>query len=289
MSLIRFTRADYPLTQTTVSEALFAGELLVFAQLPAVQTLVELADRLLRSGFADAANADIGRVEWQTPAAPFRRRCADVQTAFQHSGEAKRHFIRILSQIGLDHRRTYLDKMGLRVVAAQASHLGRRLAGTAIHRDSWGANIYQQLNWWLPVYDLHHDNTLVIYPDYWQRAVANNSAQWSYDAYRTACRNTPDREPVGYPAAPTVQQPIALQHGLRIDIRPGELLCFSAAHLHGGLANTSGVTRVSIETRSVHQEDIDAGRSAPDIDGHYPGTHPGWFRHAVSNRPLDRV
>lgn len=48
---------------------------------------------------------------------------------------------------------------------------------------------------------------------------------------------------------------------------PGELLAFSAAHLHAGIADDSGLSRLSLDTRTVWLRDVEDGRGAPDVDG----------------------
>jgi hypothetical protein len=65
---------------------------------------------------------------------------------------------------------------------------------------------------------------------------------------------------------------------LRIVIEPRDLLCFSGAHLHASVPNTSGQTRFSVEVRTVLLDDIVAGRGAPNLDGRAPRVPLEWFR-----------
>jgi hypothetical protein len=51
----------------------------------------------------------------------------------------------------------------------------------------------------------------------------------------------------------------------------GEVLVFSAAHLHQTRANASGRTRFSVDFRAVHLGDHAAGLGAPDVDGRAKG------------------
>jgi ectoine hydroxylase-related dioxygenase (phytanoyl-CoA dioxygenase family) len=75
---------------------------------------------------------------------------------------------------------------------------------------------------------------------------------------------------------------------LRIVIEPGDLLCFSGAHLHASVPNTTAETRCSIELRTVNAEDFARGRGAPDLDGRAPQVPLEWFRSMVDGRPLRR-
>ena len=55
-------------------------------------------------------------------------------------------------------------------------------------------------------------------------------------------------------------------------VEPGDLLCFSGAHLHASVPNTSAEARVSVELRTVNRDDLEEGRGAPDLDGRAPVT-----------------
>jgi hypothetical protein len=53
---------------------------------------------------------------------------------------------------------------------------------------------------------------------------------------------------------------------------PGEVLLFSGAQLHTSIANTSGLSRYSVDFRTVHEPDLLAGRGAPLVDARCTGT-----------------
>ena len=69
-------------------------------------------------------------------------------------------------------------------------------------------------------------------------------------------------------------------------VEPGELLCFSAAHLHAGVPNHTGRARFSIETRTVSRHDLLAGRAAPNVDGMGTTPRTRWFRGVLDGAPL---
>ena len=73
---------------------------------------------------------------------------------------------------------------------------------------------------------------------------------------------------------------------MRVAIEPGDLLCFSGAHLHAGVPNHTGVARFSIETRTVDADDVAAGRGAPNVDGAAPRVAREWFRRVADHAPL---
>ena len=77
---------------------------------------------------------------------------------------------------------------------------------------------------------------------------------------------------------------------LRPVIEPGDLLCFSGAHLHASVPNSTGVARFSVEVRTVDARDAaEDGRGAPNVDGEAPRVAKDWFRHVVDGTPLTAV
>jgi ectoine hydroxylase-related dioxygenase (phytanoyl-CoA dioxygenase family) len=88
------------------------------------------------------------------------------------------------------------------------------------------------------------------------------------------------------PVVPSPSEPVEANSELRIVIEPGDLLCFSGAHLHASVPNTSGATRFSVEVRTVSVDDVHAGRGAPNLDGRAPRTAWRWFTGITSNASL---
>ena len=69
-------------------------------------------------------------------------------------------------------------------------------------------------------------------------------------------------------------------------IEPGDFLCFSGAHLHARVPNTSDATRHSVELRTVYADDVTANRGAPNLAGRAPTVPLEWFRSMANRTPL---
>jgi hypothetical protein len=185
-----------------------------------------------------------------------------------------------LEQAGVDPRRTYWDKIHLRIVPPTA---GDGQIGTiGVHRDTWGSNVLSQTNWWLPIRPLAAERTIAFYPSYWSRPIENTSASWDLDEIRERRRKGDEDVPI----VPEPTEPVDADSELRIVIEPGDLLCFSGAHLHASVPNTTAETRCSMELRTVNAEDVERGRGAPDLDGRAPQVPLEWFRSMVDGGPL---
>jgi Phytanoyl-CoA dioxygenase (PhyH) len=146
--------------------------------------------------------------------------------------------------------------------------------------------VLQQTNWWTTIRPLSADRTIALYPDYWSRPIANTSADWDLDAIRQRRRKGERDEDI--PIVPEPTEPVDRASELRVVIEPGDLLCFSGAHLHASVPNVSGETRYSVELRTVADVDVERGRGAPDLDGAAPAVPLHWFRSMVDGSPLRR-
>ena len=171
----------------------------------------------------------------------------------------------------------------------QSTPRARTTATIAFHRDTWGSNLYAQTNWWAPIYPITTGRTFALYPHLWQQALRNCSADFDMRAILERShrdgRNAVDADE----AIPHLLEAIDPQQGLAVDIAPGSLIAFSGAHAHAGVGNSTGLTRISFETRSVLIDDVLAGLGAPNIDGHAPWRTPGLFRRISDTRRLNEI
>ena len=85
---------------------------------------------------------------------------------------------------------------------------------------------------------------------------------------------------------PEPEEPVDTATELRPVIEPGDLLCFSGAHLHASVPNTTGLARFSVEVRTVDGGDFADDRGAPNVDGEAPRVAADWFRHPESGAAL---
>jgi hypothetical protein len=76
---------------------------------------------------------------------------------------------------------------------------------------------------------------------------------------------------------------------LRLDIEPGDLLCFSGAHVHVGVPDSAGVARFSVEVRTVNAGDVADDYGAPNVDGEAPRVAKDWFRLVDDGTPPTAV
>jgi hypothetical protein len=260
-------------------ESIYDGDLLVFKKVPPMEAFCAFTDALIREVFG---TTDPVRAQFELDREKYLSRVETLQKRFRKDARAKDLFLAALGYVGVDLRRTFWDWLYLRVSPHGEEHSGRRTAKLGFHRDTWSSNVYAQTNWWAPIYSISPGRTIAFYGEYWGKPLKNTSANWNLEEIRS-----------GRSSAPLVPEPtetVNTASELRPVIEPGDLLCFSGAHLHASVPNSTGVARFSVEVRTVDARDAaEAGRSAPNVDGEAPRVANDWFRHVVDGTPLTAV
>ena len=252
-------------------ERVFRGDLVVFRGLPAMRGLVGRAQAMAEAAFAphppplaqDAFDPE-----------EFLARAGALRRSFMRDPEPRAAFREVVESIGLDCASTYADRLILRLQPSGSSHAGRRVRDLPAHRDTWGSNLMAQINLWGPVFPLEPGATMVVWPTLLDRPLSNTSADWDLERLRES--------PGRHPLLPELRGTVGAAPEVPILIAPGDLLCFSGAHLHASRPNRTGRVRVSVDSRTVDLADIRAGRGAMNVDGSAPRVGHAWF-HRVSD------
>jgi hypothetical protein len=221
------------------------------------------------------------------PDPPDEAAIDEVQREVRTDARIKELFRAALEHVGVDPARSYWDSIYLRLVPPIEPGAERQVGRIGFHRDTWSSNVLQQTNWWATIRPLSADRTIAFYPAYWSRPIANTSADWDLDEIRTLRRSGKRDEDIEI--VPEPSEPVDTSSELRIVVEPGDLLCFSGAHLHATVPNVSDQTRVSVELRTVSMDDLAQGRGAPDVDGRAPKVPLEWFRSMEDGAPLRRA
>jgi len=136
-----------------------------------------------------------------------------------------------------------------------------------LHRDTWYSAPMCQINWWLPVFELRQCNGMVLHPRHFDSPVPNTSSSFDYQQWKRTGRvaashqvRSDDRP------QPRATAPVAEDGPLVLIPEAGGIMAFSAAHLHGTLPNSSGVTRYSIDFRTVTAMDVRGFAGARNVD-----------------------
>jgi len=215
-----------------------------------------------------------------------------AQREFANTVEIKHLWQTLLTEVGLDPSATARDRLILRF---QPPHprgarreWARSTATVSFHRDSWGTNLYAQVNWWAPIYPITAGRTFAFYPKLFARPLANSSADFDIDDVVRRNREAPETVREG-DLLPRLLEEVDPRDALPVTIDPGEVIAFSAQHAHVGIQNHTDYTRISLDTRTLQIQDHIAGRGARNVDGRARWIAFGMFRRVSDGRPLPEV
>jgi len=261
---------DPPFDDEARRNHLYEGDLIVLSPSKATLAFCQFAKELVKEAFAPL---DPETAQYHLPVEKYAEILGKLKPTFIHHPETKNYVRNVLAGWGCDLEKTYYEVPKLRSSTSD----GYLTTGIAYawhaHRDTWTAALPSQINWWIPVYELHADNAMSFFPQYWDRPVKNSSSGYNYFLWNQQHRGDhvtkylkEDPRPV-----PRPQEEIQTSPEIRLICPVGGVVLFSAAHLHASVPNTSGRTRFSFDFRTVQLDDIAAKHGAPNIDSECKG------------------
>jgi hypothetical protein len=274
-----YTVTKPPLDPIAFHTGIYRGEIFKFESVPAVSALIAFTRELLAAELHPFEPPLIHRHCDHNAQVEMFARC---EKAFSGSRQVRDLWRDLFEAVGCAPDRLARDRLHLRFqphrdVPAEAPR-ERTTATIAFHRDTWGSNLYAQINWWAPVYPISAGSTFAFFPELWDRPVRNTSADFDLKAVLERSyalgRNAVDADQ----AIPHLAEETSGWEVVPVLIDPGTVIAFSSAHAHAGVGNRTGFTRISIETRTIWIDDLLAGRGAPNVDGQARWQSPGLFR-----------
>jgi hypothetical protein len=251
-------------------EQLHDGDLYIYSPSPSTTALCELAREMCEAAFAPY---DPREAQYHLSVERYVEILGQLKPQFIHHPKCKEIIPAILEDRRCDLEKTYFDVPRLRTVTSDGyltSGLGYAFKP---HRDTWYSPPMCQLNWWLPIYEITPENTMAFHPHYWDRPIKNSSNEFNYQNWQqTGRKAAPKLVNSDTRRQSEALEPLELEPQLRLIAEPGGMIVFSAAHLHSTVPNTSGVTRFSIDFRTVHYDDLTSRHGARNIDSACSGT-----------------
>lgn len=249
---------------------LYNGQLYVYTVSESTKALCDHAREMCEEAFG---GLDPRTAQHEMPVEQYVEILAKLKPAFIHHPKSKQYIQAILAEYQCDLEKTYFDVPRLRSVTSDGyltSGLGYAFKP---HRDTWYSPPMSQLNWWLPVFDIESENSMAFHLNYWDRPIKNSSNEFNYqDWNQTGRKAAPKLVKQDTRTQSEALEPLELDPQIRVVTEPGGLLIFSAAHLHSTVPNTSGMTRFSIDFRTVHLDELPTNGGAPNLDSDCTGT-----------------
>jgi hypothetical protein len=262
---------DPPFDDAARREKLYDGALLMYSPRQSTLALCDFARELIEHAFEPY---DPRTAQHELSVERYAEILNALKPSFIHHPESKRLLQALLGDFGCDPEKLYFDVPRMR----SSTSNGYLTTGIAYawhpHRDTWYSAPACQLNWWVPIYELASENAMAFHPRYFSEGVENSSAGYNYYEWNQAHRGNhvaqytkSDPRPLPKPVAP-----VELEPQIRLIPPVGGLILFSGAQMHSSVPNTSGVTRYSVDFRTVHLDDVIARRGAKNVDSECTGT-----------------
>jgi hypothetical protein len=269
---------NHELTDESRRRLIFGGDLLLYTRQNATAAL---ADYAIKMALEALDPHEPQRAQFALPVEEFISRIGPLKSRFTNDPHTKELIRRVLEAFGCDLDNTYFDVPRLRVVP-HGDYLSSGVSyAYKAHRDIWYASPTAQVNWWMPVFPVTADRAMSFFCEYWSTPVQNSSADFDYGEWCSVGR----RLATSQVKEDTRKHPLPLEaistnSELRIAGTKGDVILFSAAQLHATAPNQSGLTRFSIDFRTLNLPDIENSLGAPNIDGRASGTTTGDFIRA---------
>jgi hypothetical protein len=263
---------------------LFAGDLFVCSPQPATLALVDFARELIEEAFAPF---DPRTAQHEIPVEKFVEIFGPVKPRFIHHPKTRQLLRDVVAGLGCDLDETHIDVPRLR----GASSDGYLTAGVGyafpLHRDTWWSAPLAQVNWWLPIYEFASESSMAFHPHYWNTGISNGSEEFNYYEYNAVDRKEAAKHiTTDSRRQPGPREPVEPNPQIRFVCPVGGVILFSAGQMHSTVPNTSGLTRFSLDFRTVNLADLRDGRAAPNVDTHSQGTSLRDFRRGRDGAPL---
>ncbi len=249
---------------------LYAGQLYIYSSRESTRAFCRHAREMTEEAFAPL---DPRVAQYEMSLEDYVAVLAKLKPEFIHHPRSKELIRTILKDVGCDLEKVYFDVPRLRTSTTD-SYLTSGLGYVfKPYRDTWYSPPMSQCNWWLPIYEVESDNVMAFHTRYWDKPVRNDSDGFNYQEWTQNGRKAATTQIKSDSRKQSAAlEELELDPQIRIVGEPGNLLIFSAAHLHSSVPNTSGQTRFSIDFRTVHLDDLRRWNGAPNIDSECSGT-----------------
>jgi len=275
---------DSKIDEARRREQLYKGSVFVYSPSPAALKFCKFTQELVEAAFQPL---DPRKVQEDMPVERCVEILAELKPKFIHHHQSKELIQELLAERGCDLAKTYFDVPRLRT-AFPSDYLASGIAyAFHPHRDTWYSAPFSQINWWMPVYEIYPENSMAFHPRYWDEEAVNSSNTYNYYEWnRMSRQNAAQHVKTDTRAQPRPEVPLNPDPTVRVIANPGGVMLFSAAQLHSTVPNTCGLTRYSIDFRTVHLDDVWNKCGAPNIDSAATGTTLRDYRRATDFTPL---
>ena len=263
--------------ETFIKKNIFSGKIIIFKDLILVKEIIDYV-KLFFEDYSNNMNLmNLINTTNNTDNQNTNNKFVNFQNEIKKSKTVKNKFFHILKYLDFNEYETFSDQICLRFNPGKKQKQIGNLNFIKAHRDTWASNLFEQINWWVPLFNIEDSNSLFFYPKYFNKSIKNSSNIWTFEDYKKNKEN--------YISSPIITEEINDDEKLVIKINKGDILCFSGHHLHG--SNLGELNRMNLETRTISISDKEKYLIPKNLDGRNNSKKKNWFKNINSQTNLN--
>lgn len=262
---------DLPSSQDEAKQSIYGGSVyLLKANDASLQLVNQTIERIQQEVGTDFREAHLA-----FSAEEFFVRIGKLRKQIYTSNDFHQLLNAVIASLGFQLNRTAYDPARIRVISP-GGHLNP--AASAIyygHRDTWYANSQSMITWWIPLHAIGEDESFDFYPEQFLKPVKNDSEIFDFEVWtrdgqknRIGWQDKKTGEVESYPRL--LEKPDGLK--ATVVAQAGDILLFSAQHLHQTRPNTTIKSRFSLDFRTVDINDHATNIGASNVDNRSTGS-----------------
>lgn len=264
------------LTDAERRELIYSGDIFLISALKSTSKMSDYAFQVLCDKFQTNEPETAFN---HLPVEEFAKTVEKVKNEFTNSLYSKELIREFLMEIDSDPKEYFFDVPRIRIVPNyDYLHTGISYA-YAPHRDTWYGGPSYQINHWMPVMSIKSEVAMAVWPNYFSTPVQNSSQEFDITFWdKVQRKKAVENIKVESRPHPLPLEEINTESELRIAGNPGDIMIFSANHLHGTIPNRTNRARFSIDFRTFNKSDIQTANNSVNTDSKATGMDGDYLR-----------
>ena len=146
-----------------LKQSVFNGNIFVFRNFSSCKELNNITNNYFQRHFG----VDIKKfLNKKNPKNFDKKELIEFQEKIKNSAKLLSYFCNFLLDLNFDIKETSSDKITFRYSPPIKKEPIGNLKPTKAHRDTWASNVFNQINWWIPLHNVEESNSIFIVPDF---------------------------------------------------------------------------------------------------------------------------
>ena len=246
-----------------LKQSIFDGNIFIIKKSSFCLELINLTNKFFYKQFGFTIEDFIGN---EIPKNFEKNKLIEFQEKVKKSKPFLVLFCKLMEELKFNVQEMSADKITFRYSPNKNKKPLGNLKPAKPHRDTWASNVFNQINWWIPLHKVEESNSIFVAPEYFKKKISNNSNEWSFKNYKKI---------KNYPSTPFTDFKFKKNQVEYFKLEKGEVLCFSGNHIHGSVLGKK--KRINLETRTICSNDERIFNIPKNIDSENTEKKINWF------------